>query len=234
MVRILSYGAGINSTALIALTLMKRLPPFDEIVFSDTGAEYPHTYQYMDYLESIGIRITYLEGGVEHETLIERCQRFKVIPSMMNRWCTERWKIRPISYYAKSLDPKAEIIIGIDAGESHRVSHKYKRNKYPLVDMEIDRNGCRKVIKEAGLGLPMKSGCFICPFQSKRNWIDLKKRYPELWTVAVNLEKECIIDKEKYTYRRGTTIENFVGDQDLQQDLDLDFELQQSCYCMFQ
>ena len=89
MKTILSYGAGVNSTAIIALGILKEIPMPDYIVFSDTGAEYPYTYKYMGYLENQGIKITYLTGGNKEMTLIEWCQMKNFIPSRMNRWCTD-------------------------------------------------------------------------------------------------------------------------------------------------
>ena len=48
MKKILSYGGGVNSTAIIALALLGEVEMPDYIVFSDTGAEWPHTYKYID------------------------------------------------------------------------------------------------------------------------------------------------------------------------------------------
>lgn len=233
MKTILSYGAGVNSTAIIALALLKELLMPDYIVFSDTGAEWPYTYKYMDYLESKGIRITYLTGGDCYMTLIDYCRKMNFIPSRMNRWCTDRWKIRPIKKFAQSLNNDYLIQIGIDAGEARRVGSLRGRQTAPLFDMGIDRNECMKIIRKAGLGVPQKSGCYICPYQRKRQWIELKKHHPELWEVAIGLEKNSTFKHEKFTYVQGMTIEEFVADQDKQEELDFGFVLDQSCYCYF-
>ena len=234
MKTILSYGAGVNSTAIIALALLKEIPMPDYIVFSDTGAEWPHTYKYMDYLESKGIRIAYMTGGTKGMTLIERCEKDNVIPSRMNRWCTDYWKIQPLRKFAKGINEAFEMILGIDAGEAHRARRtRYKGRKFPLIELGIDRNECKRAIKRAGLGVPQKSGCFICPYQTKRQWIDLKKYYPDLWKTAVELEKNSIFKYENFTFKQGMTIEEFVADQDKQEELDFGFILDQSCYCIF-
>jgi len=48
---ILSYGGGVNSTAL--LFLLKDLDyPLDEVIFADTGAELPETYQYLEKIQN--------------------------------------------------------------------------------------------------------------------------------------------------------------------------------------
>ena len=109
MKTILSYGAGVNSTAIIALALLKEIPMPDYIVFSDTGAEWPYTYKYMDYIESKGIRIIYLEGGKYNMTLIEYCRMKNFVPSRMNRWCTEYWKITPVNRFRQALGRNTSI-----------------------------------------------------------------------------------------------------------------------------
>ena len=234
MKTILSFGAGVNSSAIIALALLKEIPMPDYIVFSDTGAEWPHTYKYMDYLESRGIRIISLEGGKYYMTLIEYCRMKNFVPSRMNRWCTEYWKITPVNRFRQGLGMDTKMIIGIDAGEAHRAERKPKKYKsFPLVDLGINRNDCKKIIRKAGLGIPQKSGCYICPYQRKRQWIELKKHHPELWEVAIGLEKNSTSKHEKFTYVTGMTIEEFVADQDRQEELDFGFVLDQSCHCYF-
>jgi len=229
---ILSFGGGVNSTALIALGLLGKIQKPDYIVFSDTGAEWPYTYKYLEYLESKGIEIIYLTGGTKEMTLIEWCQFKNFIPSRMNRWCTDYWKITPIHKFCKDLD-NYEMWIAIDAGESHRARNFKKNQISPLLNMGIDRQGCKEIIRKAGLGIPLKSGCYICPYQRKRQWIELKKNHPELWKIAVNLEKKSIFKHENFTYIHGMTIEKFVADSDRQEELPFGSTLDQRCECYF-
>ena len=219
MKTILSFGAGVNSTAILALSLLKRIPKPDYIVFSDTGAEYPRTYEYLDYLEWRGIKITYLRGGSKGMTLIDYCKMKKFIPSRTKRWCTDYWKIRPMKKFANSLNDNYKMLIGIDAGESHRAKNFKKEQYSPLLEMGITRNGCVELIKEARLNIPEKSGCFICPFQPKREWVYLKKYHPELWRIAVNLERKSMKEKEGFTFKHGLSLEEFVSDLDKQMGL---------------
>jgi len=235
MKTILSYGAGVNSTAIIALALLGKIPMPDYIVFSDTGAEWPNTYQYMDYLECRGIPITYLTGGNKEMTLIDYCREKNFIPSRMNRWCTDYWKIQPVKLFAQSLGEDVRTIIGIDAGEAHRAKSKRGRQShkhYLLIELGYDRNDCKRIIKEAGLGLPQKSGCYICPYQSKRQWIDLKREHPDLWEIAVDLENHSVLKWENFTYINGIRIGDYIADLDKQKVLDL-FEYEESCWCVF-
>ena len=45
-----SYGGGVNSTALL-IGLHQHRIPVDLILFADTGAEHPHTYAYLDIMD---------------------------------------------------------------------------------------------------------------------------------------------------------------------------------------
>ena len=233
--RILSFGGGVNSTAIIALALLGEIEMPDYIVFSDTGAEWPHTYQYLDYLEREGIRITYLTGGDKGETLIEYCQRMSFLPSRLNRWCSDHWKITPVWRFCRAVSDDFKMIIGIDAGEAHRAEKKSKKYKsFPLIEFGMNRNDCEKIILKAGLGIPRKSGCFICPNQSKGQWIELKKKHPELWNVALSLEQSSRVkDGKRFTYKYGMTIEEFVADLDRQEELPLGIVLEPRCECYF-
>ena len=235
MKRILSFGGGVNSTAILALCSLKELPWPDLIIFSDTGAEWPHTYKYIDYLEKKGIQITRLTGGDKYMDLIEFCQLKKIIPSRVNRWCTDHFKRIPINYFVRSLNGDSEHWIGFDFGETKRMEGRRKKGfRFPLFELRIDRIGCEKIIRKAGWGVPKKSGCFICPFQRKSQWIELKKNHPDLWKIAVDLEREQVKYHSKHmTYIKNMMIEKFVSDLDAQIELPFDFSLDQKCECYF-
>ena len=57
-VYVVSYGGGVNSTAMVVFLVENGLP-IDYVVFSDTGNEMPETYAYLNimrkYLERHGI-----------------------------------------------------------------------------------------------------------------------------------------------------------------------------------
>jgi len=230
---ILSFGGGVNSTAILALALLNKLPMPDYIVFSDTGAEYSYTYKYMDYLENQGIRITYLTGGTKEKTLTDFCLEKKIMPSRLNRWCSDHWKITPIRKFARGVGD-VEMWIGIDAGEAHRAEKRIKQgNRFPLIEMGINRNGCMELIKKVGWGIPQKSGCFFCPYQRKRQWVELKKYHPDLWKIAVKMEKQSRERTPLYTFQGGVSLEDYVQDQDKQEELDFGVVLDQKCECYF-
>lgn len=189
---ILSLGAGINSTALM-IWLIQNEKPLDEAVFADTGGEVPETYQTVRkaraYLKARKIPLRTVKAN---GTLYDRCWRRKVIPSQIWRWSTRDFKVKPIHRYYKSLKAHIYQYIGIAYDEIHRMKDSrepYVTNLYPLVDEKLTRDDCIEVIKEAGFPMPVRSGCFFCPFNSTERWVWLYENHPRLYRKAVNLEE---------------------------------------------
>jgi len=183
---ILSFGAGVNSTAILALAKLGKVE-VDKIIFADTGAENPETYCHIHALQKeFDIEVVKRDPGL-YDWCIER----KIIPTRMLRWCTDKWKIRPI--YEKLKEEKIidyKMVIGFCKGEEKRVKNRHEAI-YPLIDLGIDREGCKRLILEQGWTIPPKSGCFFCPFQPKKEWQALKENRPDLFDKAVELEKNC-------------------------------------------
>ena len=189
MKRYLSFGAGVNSTALMLLLLDEGIE--FETVFVDTGAERPETYEYVDYLIKNGFDITIIKPNVEGcNSLYEYCLKYKMTPSKRVRWCTQKFKTKPFYDYIKK---PCVVYIGIDYSEIRRLKNQKNKKdieiKYPLVERKIDRNGCIKIIKEHGLKIPERSGCWLCPFQTKTELINLRINHPDLFKKFVELEK---------------------------------------------
>ena len=197
--QVISYGAGINSTAMAIMLINQGWR--GDIVFSDTGCEWPETYCFMGYferewLQPRGLAITRLSGKRHSkkratESLIEYCERAKVIPMAAVRWCTMEHKVHPLAFWcAENGNP--EQLIGIAADEAHR---KPDANR-PLVDAGITRAGCMDIISAEGLDMPRKSGCYICPFQRPSGWHELWRNHPDLFERAARLEESCTGDSK--------------------------------------
>jgi len=189
----LSFGGGVNSVALY-LYLVEQETDF-ETVFVNHGTDWPETYEYFDmFQEWIGKRgykpITVLMPDVSGiNNLYDYCMKYKMVPSTMRRWCTDKFKVSVIHKYYKK---PCFNILGIDSGEAKRArisSNKGIENRYPLIEAEIDRQGCKSLIVKHGLPVPMKSGCYICPFQRVGQWKELRRTKPDLFCKAAELEK---------------------------------------------
>jgi hypothetical protein len=189
--RVVSYGGGVNSTALVILLVGEgwRGP----VVFSDTGAEWPETMEYVTlfgaWMAERGLELTVLgpewRKGKYALPLMEYCESYRLTPFPAVRWCTANWKVAPLQGWCEANGCEhADMLLGISAEESHRQPEKDR----PLVDRGIDRNGCARIIVDAGLPLPRKSGCYLCPFQSPRQWQELYKVHPALFERVAALE----------------------------------------------
>lgn len=196
---VLSYGGGVNSTAMTLLILTDEryadLRPGLRLVFAETGDEWPETYAFIeqferDVLTRHGLRLDRVART--GPTLEAYSTEQGIVPSRMNRWCTDKFKVRPIRAWLPTL-PYSETImlIGFDAGEPHRAKPSETpgiTNRFPLIESGLDRQGCLALIRRAGVPEPMKSGCFYCPFQRKAKWVTLARQHPDLYQRAVALD----------------------------------------------
>lgn len=202
----LSYGGGVNSTALAIMLCNEQLPqyvPF-EIIFADTKTEKDETYSYIDnifipFLEKHNKKLLIVSAK---EGVLERWERLSVTGSRIIRACTVESKINPINRYI-SEHGGGDQLIGFDAGEPHRAICRAGKH-YPLVEEGIDRESCERIIKVAGLPVPAKSGCWCCPFMRVNDIIELARKYP------CRLDRiECL--EEAATNRHGGTVRTQWG-----------------------
>lgn len=194
---ILSYGGGVNSTALAIILIQEDIPFI--AMFVDTGAERPETIQFLpcikNYLKLNNREFEIIKSRKYPEGIYTWMFDHKRIPMAINRGCTRMFKLETIKDYVlgRSNGEPVDMYIGIDAGESHRAYRPAFMpncdNKYPLVKYGINREECKKIIKDAGLPIPNKSGCFICAFQRISEWRKLYINYPEYYEKAILLEE---------------------------------------------
>ena len=210
---IISWGGGVNSTAIIALHLLGELKGKPEIVFADTGCEYPETYAYINTVGNMLIRKDwkvkvlrpwvnpeyYSPQVVRNETVYKYCFNAKTIP--LRRWkiCTDKFKVKPLKRYANG----RKRLVGICKDEWHRAFMDDTTQIFPLKD--YTRDGCAWLVGKAGLPIPHKTGCWCCYALKKQEWIDMYDNRPELWKECVELESNS-----KTKYRTGITLEEQI------------------------
>lgn len=189
----LSFGGGVNSVALYLL--MEQLEMDFEAVFVNHGGDWPETYEYVDYFISTGRPVKILKpdvGTVEgkrFDNIIDYMTFRKLVPSRKNKMCTDRFKVVPLQKYQKA---PAYVHIGYAADESHRAKITHQKgfeNRFLLIEHDITRQGCINMILAAGLLVPRKSGCFICPYQGKAEYKELRRTHPDLFCKARSLEE---------------------------------------------
>ena len=201
----LSFGAGVQTTALLVLIAEGKWPRPDAIVFADTGNEHEETYAYMadvsgPFARQHGLEIVVLgpdwRTGHYRADLETYCQEHRMLPGTWVRWCTDRYKVKPILRYLKRVmgataESPVESWIGISMDEAKRSvpsTADYQIKRYPLIETGLSREDCEAVIRSAGLAVPPKSGCWFCPFQKQSRWHQLKREQPDLFVRALSME----------------------------------------------
>jgi len=249
---IISYGGGVNSTALV-IAMVKMEQSFDAVIFADTGGEKDSTYATVltlsDWLVSNGYpKIIQVR---KEESLEEYCLERKMLPSLAYGFnqCSGDYKIKPIHRWVKNWEPaikcwsgKEKVIkcIGFDNGIRDQVRAKKFRDdypgkyhlRYPLIEMQLDRKHCELLIKNEGIGVPEKSCCFFCPAHRKNEVIEMSKKHPALFARAVAMENAA---KENLTTIKGLgrqySWKTLVDNDTEQPSLFHDDQLELSCVC---
>jgi hypothetical protein len=215
-IRSISYGGGVQSTALLVLAAQGRID-FPLFLMANVGddSENPGTLQYVEeyarpFAADHGIELTVLDrvkrdGSVETlwGRLTREGSRSLPIPVRMSngapgqRSCTADFKIKVIAKELKRRGATeaapAVIGIGISVDEIHRANNRkvepHEVITYPLLDLGLRRTDCARVIREAGLPVPPKSSCFFCPFHRPETWHDQRRDEPELFEKSCQLEE---------------------------------------------
>jgi 3'-phosphoadenosine 5'-phosphosulfate sulfotransferase (PAPS reductase)/FAD synthetase len=206
---VLGLSGGKDSTALAIM--MKDKIPDVEYFFSDTGAELPETYEYIDKLEAfLGKPIKRLGADKPFETLLDKHGGY--LPSPRARWCTTAMKIEPFEKFVGN--DVVYSYIGIRADENREGYISSKPNiipVFPLKEAGITLKGVQEILDRSGIGLPKyyewrsRSGCYFCFFQQRSEWVGLKERHPDLFEKAKTFEKTDPNGK-KFTWIQGLTL----------------------------
>lgn len=215
--RTLSLGAGVQSSTLLLLAALGKLPRLDFAIFSDTGWEPAAVYSHLDRIEReiaapAGIPILRVSSGNIRTDALDPQKRFASMPlfirnadggdGMTRRQCTGEYKIKPIKTQVRALlgypyparVPKGvhvEQWIGISRDEWHRAKDadvKYMVNRFPLLDLDMDRGDCIRLLAQHGFGDTPKSSCLGCPFHGNAQWRDLRDNSPEEWRDVVEFD----------------------------------------------
>lgn len=220
---IVNYGGGTNSTAMLVEAL-NRGEQVDAIVMADTGSERPGTLEYTRrfsaWLQARGYPKIIVTRWIRRDgtflPLHEWCERFTSLPSRAFglSGCTSKWKQQPVDKAVRALPcvveahgrgERVQRWIGYDADEPGRAERMQARRagdelfvwRSPLVEWDMGRDECVDVIMAAGLPLPGKSACWLCP-SMKRHEIDaLREDHPDLLARALAIEETADIDRSR-------------------------------------
>lgn len=198
--QVLSFGGGVQSSAIILLIKDKILPKPDIIVHSDTGSELPETEnivrRFQQISEELGIPFFIVRShlGKLHEHYLSK----QSVPVVGFRSCTDNFKIAPQRRLFRKIVGKGngKILVncwlGITTDESHREIQsevQWITNSFPLLQLNLSRKDCIEINQSHKLTIT-KSGCFNCPYGGKKWFVNLYNNHPDLFKICVQMEKE--------------------------------------------
>lgn len=225
--RVLSLGAGVQSSTLALMIHKGEIPMVDCAIFADTQAEPPKVYEWLKFIKkTVNYPVHIVTWrNLEQDVLDASEGKYQAftIPfytknreteqkGMLMRQCTADYKIKPVTKKVRKLlgykkgervglEVKVEMLLGISTDEIRRMRMnrlRYIHNQYPLInDFQMSRQDCIMWMKDNGYPMPTKSACYFCPFHSQSTWKEVKKNDPKLFEKAVEMDKK-IRDQEKY------------------------------------
>lgn len=218
--RAISYGGGVQSTALVVLAAQGTID-FPLAIFANVGetSEHPATLDYvrniaMPWAADRGVEVVeihkMLRGHVDDlrvRVMDETMPKSIPIPVRMSRQgspgvrsCTKDYKILPVARELKRrgatpADP-ATVAIGISVDEIERATSSHRNpvqtRTYPLLELGLNRSNCEQIIRDAGLPVPIKSACYFCPFHRPQVWAEMRRDEPEMFELAAEVEDSIL------------------------------------------
>lgn len=228
--RILSLGAGVQSSTLALMIEKGEIPMVDAGIFADVGAEPPNVIDWLQWLKTQVSYPIYIvqEGNLKKdlEQVVKGNLQKVPIPffslsddgnkGMNRRQCTADYKIKPVTKKIRELlgvkkgekvgkNVKVDLLMGISLDEVTRMKInplKYINNTYPLIEKRLNRQDCLKWFKKNFNKEPPRSACTFCPFHNNSEWIRLKKD-KKLWNEVISLEKAFHTNRSKIKEKTG-------------------------------
>lgn len=210
--RVLSLGAGVQSSTVLLMSLRGELPPLAAAIFADTQWEPAAVYRQLSWLEgkaaAQGVPVYRVTAGDLRAAALKRVSDAAGpaarVPGfvaggrgregMLPRECTRDYKVRPIRRQIRCLlGPKlrpgaVEQWFGISVDEAHRMREpdvRWITHRYPLCfDVPLTRAGCLRWLTERGYPEPPRSACVGCPYHADHEWRRLRQVEGE-WADAV-------------------------------------------------
>lgn len=215
--RVLSLGAGVQSTTLALMAAHREIGPMpDAAIFADTQWESPAVYEHLDWLASgnvLPFPVIRVTAGSLRDAIVGKATggegRFAAVPfytadgGMGRRQCTREYKIDPIRKQVRAMlglkprqrgprRPVVEQWIGISTDEIVRMKparEAWAANRWPLVEANMSRADCLGWLRRHDYPIPPKSSCIGCPYHSDSYWRALRDRQPAAWDDAVTVDR---------------------------------------------
>lgn len=224
--KILSLGAGVQSSTIFLMSCYREIEKVDAAIFADTGWEPAAVYEWLKFLQTegslFGIPIYVVQqGNIKHDALSQTSgKRAASMPyftrninsktdSMVRRQCTYEYKLRSLEKKTRELagyQPRqripagtVEIWKGISTDEKQRVKlseKKWIELYYPLIELRMSRQDCLIWFDKKNIPRPPRSACLGCPYHSNMEWRHIRDKSPAEWAEVVAFDKS--IRKNSY------------------------------------
>jgi len=225
--RVLSLGAGVQSSTLALMIEQGELPPIDVAIFADVKGEPKKVYEWLEYLKtkitSYPIHVVTWRD-LKQDILDASKGEYKAFTApfftknietgkkgMLRRQCTNSYKVQPVIQEIRRLlglkkgekrksGTEVELLMGISQDEIVRMRKNqlnYITNEYPLVDKKMTRKDCLQWLEDNFYPTPPRSACTFCPYHSNKEWLDIKNGDQDEWKEIVEMDK-AIRNQEKF------------------------------------
>lgn len=225
--RVLSLGAGVQSSTLALMIEQGELPPIDVAIFADVKGEPKKVYDWLEYLKkkitSYPIHVVTWRN-LKQDILDASKGEYKAFTApfftknietgkkgMLRRQCTNSYKVQPVIQEIRRLlglkkgekrkaGTEVELLMGISQDEIVRMRKNqlnYITNEYPLVDKKMTRKDCLQWLEDNFYPTPPRSACTFCPYHSNKEWLDIKNGDQDEWKEIVEMDK-AIRNQEKF------------------------------------
>ena len=228
--RVLSLGAGVQSTTLLLMMLHGEIERPDHVVFADTGWEPQKVYEHLAKLETMmqdenlpfhkvskgNIREDYLTEGKRYASMPLHMTGADGKRGMVRRQCTTEYKLDPLMKKQRELaglksgerckEHRITTVIGISYDEVQRLKDpkfSWIQHEYPLVERRMTRQDCLDWCAQHGYELPPRSACIGCPFKNVHEWRALRENEAE-WADAVDFDNQLRTNPVVMVRLRGT------------------------------
>lgn len=216
--RILSLGAGVQSSTIALMAARRDIDTFDAAIFADTGWEPRKVYEWLDWLEEQlpfpvirasrpGPDLGQLSMSVARGDLPRQGSSlppwFVPGPSQLPKHCSKEFKTRVVGREIRSMlglepgqrGPRAKVVesaLGISLDEIQRMKESeqpFVENVFPLIELRMKRTDCLRWMGERQYPRPPKSSCIFCPYRTIAQWRDMRDCEPEDWEAAVAFDR---------------------------------------------
>ena len=225
--RILSLGAGVQSSTLALMIEHGELPQIDAAIFADVKGEPKKVYEWLEYLKtkitSYPIHVVTWRD-LKQDILDAAKGEYKAFTApfytkntltgkkgLLRRQCTNSYKVQPVIQEIRRLlglkkgekrkaGTQVELLMGISKDEIVRMRKNqlnYINNVYPLVDKNMTRKDCIEWMEDNFYPTPPRSACTFCPYHSNKEWLDIKNGDPEEWKEVVEMDR-AIRNQERF------------------------------------